>query len=349
MPWTSSGEVSARTRIAGRPASATSRAASGLVTIGPLAMPGEAGRPVVIGRRKLLRTLGAVGGWASSGRTRATASARESGNDGSSAMSTRDPQRRLRAALADPDLEHPEPAVLDRELDVAQVGVVVLQTRRRTSRSSAATAGIRSSRTAIGSVRCVPATTSSPWASNMMSPYRAGSPVAGLRVKSTPVADVAPRLPKTIAWTVTAVPRSSGMPSFCRYARARSLFHDRKTASIAPAQLEPRIVRARRRRRRSIGSSRRSRSRQLRANASSPATRARPAVGRVVQAEVQDRVHHPGHRHRRARSGRSRAAGPTGRRTADRPPPRPRPSGRGAPRRARPASRSRGRSGRSRS
>ena len=35
----------------------------------------------------------------------------------------------LRAALADPDLEHPEPAFLDRELDVAQVGVVPLQPR----------------------------------------------------------------------------------------------------------------------------------------------------------------------------------------------------------------------------
>ncbi len=40
-----------------------------------------------------------------------------------------DPQRGLRAALADPALEHPEPARLDRELDVAQVRVVPLQTR----------------------------------------------------------------------------------------------------------------------------------------------------------------------------------------------------------------------------
>ena len=102
----------------------------GLVTIGPLAMPGDAGRPVAIGRRKLLRTLATVGGWASSGRTRATASARESRERRVLGHVHGDPQRRLRAALADADLEHPEPTVLDRELDVAQVGVVVLQPRR---------------------------------------------------------------------------------------------------------------------------------------------------------------------------------------------------------------------------
>ena len=65
----------------------------------------------------------------------------------------------------------------------------------------------------MGSVWWVPATTSSPWARNMMSPYRAFSPVAGLRVKSTPVAESSLQLPKTMAWTITPVPRSSGMPS----------------------------------------------------------------------------------------------------------------------------------------
>ena len=68
----------------------------------------------------------------------------------------------------------------------------------------------------MGSVRCVPATTSSPCASNRTSPYSTGSPVAGLRVNATPVAESAPRLPNTIACTVTAVPRSSGMPSRLR-------------------------------------------------------------------------------------------------------------------------------------
>ena len=37
------------------------------------------------------------------------------------------------------------------------------------------------------------------------------SPVEGLRVKATPVPLPVPMLPKTIACTLTAVPRSSGM------------------------------------------------------------------------------------------------------------------------------------------
>ena len=57
--------------------------------------------------------------------------------------------------------------------------------------------------------------------------------MAGLRVKSTPVPESTLRLPKTMACTVTAVPRSSGIPSCSRYARARSLFQERKTASTA--------------------------------------------------------------------------------------------------------------------
>ena len=40
------------------------------------------------------------------------------------------------------------------------------------------------------------------------------------------------------------------------------------------------------------------------------------ADGRVVEAEVQDRVHHPGHRRRRARAHRRRAAGRRRRRTS---------------------------------
>ena len=39
------------------------------------------------------------------------------------------------------------------------------------------------------------------------------SPVAGFLVKITPVAESGPRFPKTIAWIVTAVPRSSLMSS----------------------------------------------------------------------------------------------------------------------------------------
>ena len=45
----------------------------------------------------------------------------------------------------------------------------------------------------------MPATTSSPCASTKYSPYNFFSPVFGLRVNKTPVPDVSPKFPKTIA------------------------------------------------------------------------------------------------------------------------------------------------------
>ena len=57
----------------------------------------------------------------------------------------------------------------------------------------------------------VPATTSSPWALMRNSPKSPESPVAGFRVKPTPVALRSPRFPKTMAMTVQAVPRSWAM------------------------------------------------------------------------------------------------------------------------------------------
>ena len=42
------------------------------------------------------------------------------------------------------------------------------------------------------------------------------SPLAGSRVKATPVALVLPMFPNTIVWTLTAVPQSCGMPYFRR-------------------------------------------------------------------------------------------------------------------------------------
>ena len=62
----------------------------------------------------------------------------------------------------------------------------------------------------------IPATTSSPWALIRYSPLKMFSPVAASRLKHTPVADVSPMLPKTIAITVTAVPHSWGIPSILR-------------------------------------------------------------------------------------------------------------------------------------
>ncbi|OIQ69650.1 hypothetical protein GALL_487450 [mine drainage metagenome] len=51
-----------------------------------------------------------------------------------------------------------------------------------------------------------PDTTSSPCASNSISMTDWVAPVEGLREKATPAPDVIPQLPKTIAWTMTAVP-----------------------------------------------------------------------------------------------------------------------------------------------
>ena len=58
----------------------------------------------------------------------------------------------------------------------------------------------------------MPATTSSPWALGSHSPKNTRLPVDGLRVKATPVAESSPRLPYTMACTLTAVPQSFEMP-----------------------------------------------------------------------------------------------------------------------------------------
>ena len=77
--------------------------------------------------RHLSGRSSSVGGSASSGATRADRLGARQRERRVLGHVDRDPQRRLRAALADPHLEHPQPAVLDRELDVAQVGVVMLE------------------------------------------------------------------------------------------------------------------------------------------------------------------------------------------------------------------------------
>ncbi len=62
--------------------------------------------------------------------TRRTASSRVSGNVRVVGHLARDAKGRGLAALPDAHLEHPEPSVLDRELDVAEVAVVALQAVR---------------------------------------------------------------------------------------------------------------------------------------------------------------------------------------------------------------------------
>jgi len=67
-------------------------------------------------------------------------------------------------------------------------------------------AGMSRSISATGLGVRMPATTSSPWALTRYSPNSAFSPVAGLRVKPTPVALSLPMLPNTMVTTLTAVP-----------------------------------------------------------------------------------------------------------------------------------------------
>src|SRR5690606_21551119 len=78
-----------------------------------------------------------------------------------------------------------------------------------------------------------PETTSSPWPPGSHSPYGSAALVTGFRLNNTPVPDSSPRLPTTIAWTVTAVPASSGRPWCLRYAVARGELHESNTAAIA--------------------------------------------------------------------------------------------------------------------
>ncbi|MBA7579495.1 hypothetical protein ES708_21366 [subsurface metagenome] len=57
----------------------------------------------------------------------------------------------------------------------------------------------------------VPATTSSPCALIRYSPLKISSPVPASLVNATPVAELSPIFPKTIAWTLMAVPQSLGI------------------------------------------------------------------------------------------------------------------------------------------
>ncbi len=91
----------------------------------------------------------------------------------------------------------------------------------------------------------MPATTSSPCALTRKSPYAPFAPVAGSRVNPTPVPEFSSRLPNTMAWTLTAVPRSCGMCSRLRYATARVPVHDVNTALDREPDLLDRVLRER--------------------------------------------------------------------------------------------------------
>jgi hypothetical protein len=124
----------------------------------------------------------------------------------STAMRTDRPARALAAAR----LQHVEAPFLYRELDVLHVAVVFLEQSLRTVEFVVGL-GQRSASASTGCGVRIPATTSSPAALNRNSPKNSRSPVAGLRVKATPEPESSPKLPNTMACTLTAVPSVSGM------------------------------------------------------------------------------------------------------------------------------------------
>ena len=134
----------------------------------------------------------------------------------------RDAQRRFAGPLAGARLQHPQLAAFDGEFQVLHVAVMPLQ--------QAVDAGQLREGRRHGAFqrRLVGACGLAGDLGDFLRGADAGdhilalgidqefaverlSPVEGLRVKATPVADVSPRLPNTMAWTLTAVPQLSGM------------------------------------------------------------------------------------------------------------------------------------------
>ena len=126
IPSRSSGLVSRRTSTAARPAAATATASAEENTTSPTAAPGEAGTPVASSAASEDRSnCGNISciSWSACHPFQRLV-------DGDELLVDElggDAERRRGGALADPGLEHPELAALDRELDVAEVAVVGLQ------------------------------------------------------------------------------------------------------------------------------------------------------------------------------------------------------------------------------
>mmetsp|Transcript_14325 Transcript_14325/g.35472 ORF Transcript_14325/g.35472 Transcript_14325/m.35472 type:complete len:246 (+) Transcript_14325:2367-3104(+) len=101
--------------------------------------------------------------------------------------------------------------------------------------SSLYVSGKRSAIILIGTGVRVPATTSSPCAFIRNSPNSSCVPLAGLRVKHTPVPLLSLMLPYTMVWMLTAVPFRPVILLISRYFCARGMFQERKTASMPMA------------------------------------------------------------------------------------------------------------------
>ena len=78
----------------------------------------------------------------------------------------------------------------------------------------------------------LPITTSSPCVISRYSPNSSSLPLMGLRVKTTPLMELALLLPKTICCTVTAVPKFTSMESSLRYSRTLWERLEAKTRSM---------------------------------------------------------------------------------------------------------------------
>ena len=203
----SSGEVSRRTRTTFSPRSAHSLASSAEKTILPEAAPGEAPRALPM-MAAFFRA--SASNWGCSRVSRERGSIMATACFSSIMPSSTRSQAIFRAAagvrFAVTGLEHIELAVLHGELHVLHIVIMVLQGLADTLKLLEGLGELLSHLSDGHGVR-TPATTSSPWALVRNSPKSFFSPVAGLRVKATPVPQSSPMLPKAMDCTLTAVPQ----------------------------------------------------------------------------------------------------------------------------------------------
>ena len=210
------------------------------------------------------------------------------------------PQAGRRAALADPHLEDPEPPALDRELDVAQVALVPLEPvggaakgagRVRQAavegRDRLGRVGSRDDVLALGAEQHVP--------------VQAGLAGRGIAREHDPGRRRVVQIPEHHRLDRDRRPEIVRDPLLRAVRLGAIAVPGAKHGLDGEAQLGPRVVR------RLVDADDRPEHRP----------EPHPAVGRerlvsgrageaglglVAQPEIQDRVHHPGHRHRRARS-----------------------------------------------
>ncbi len=221
MPWAaiipcrSAGLVVGRASITRRPSAARYLARSGSSTRMPLAWPGQA--PVPVANRRPAPRAASTSAGANPGcctwRTcsavsipAALSGAMVPSRTKSAAIRTAAPAVRL--ALRTCRKNSRERSTVN---SMSSTSPCRCSRSAQAERSSAYTEGMVPASTLIGSGVRMPATTSSPWLLDRNSPNSSRSPVTGLRVNTTPEPESPLRLPNTMDWMTTAVPRSCGM------------------------------------------------------------------------------------------------------------------------------------------